>query len=111
MSSYIFFKRFYWIIIIPIILCVSLISVGRETGGGKFMIVGLLRKGGEYSFTFYMIHVLCIGLFARLSKHLVMDIWWTSIITFTGTMIASVICQKYFVEPVAKILMKKIIKK
>lgn len=111
-NSYI--VNFYWLIFCPMILSISIISMGRmdsskkQLGGGKFSISKLLQLGGMYSFTFYMIHLKCIGIISPLCGKLGLGLWITVLVTFIGTIIAAVICQRYFVEPIGKFLMNKI---
>ena len=103
-DCYIYIVKFYWIIFCPMILVISLISY-KKNGGGKTIISRLLQLGGQYSFTFYMIHLVCIGLLGAICRKLNMEMWLTVILSFMGTMMTSVICQKIFVNPIGIFLM------
>ena len=78
-------------------------------GGGKNVISKLFQQGGRYSFTFYMIHYICINLlFAPICERFGVSLFLTTTFSFIGTMILTVFCQKFFVEPVGTLLTKNI---
>lgn len=107
----------YWIVYCPCILSVALLSVLKTDvhsnnvfgkilrGGGNF-----LQWAGKYSFTFYMIHIPCMSLFPTktLCVKLELGMWFYVIVTLLLTMTVAVICQKFFVEPICKILTSNI---
>lgn len=106
---YNYVKWNYWIFICPLICSISLISVKKDyIRDGKYSISKVFQWGGKYSFTFYIIHLLCIELFAIICNAKNLVLWQTTIVTFWGTMIIAVLAQKYFVEPLGKFLMNKI---
>ena len=75
-------RRFYWMLWMPFILIISIWSFNREIepsnacfGGRHFiMIAKTLRWLGKYSFSFYIIHTLSIGLFSKILDYLKVDI-------------------------------------
>lgn len=70
----------------------------------------LLVKLGMASFSFYMIHVLCINEIHRIANYFDSNISWQAylVITFVITVILSLLCFQYFESPVNKYLHKKI---
>lgn len=114
------FKRFYWLLFCPMILAVSLKSsrsnLLQSFDNQAFTLMYFtlrlikcanktMQWGGTYSFTFYLIHPLCIGLFGNICSKIDLGVWPTVFFTFTGTIVVSVLLQKYYLKPVAQIIM------
>lgn len=111
-DSAFFLRRFYWMLWAPFILIVSIWSFNREKepknthlcGGG---IVKILRWLGKYSFSFYIIHTLCIGLSRKILGYFNVDnTAIVVLVTIVGTILAAIAIQKLFVDPVTKFSMK-----
>lgn len=103
--------KFYWVIFSPMVLTISLISVKKyhlKLWGG--VIIKVLRWIGGYSFTFYMVHVACIGIVGAICNKFSLDLCLTVVITFIVTMTISIIIQKMYVEPIANFLNKRLSK-
>lgn len=105
----------YWIVSCPIVLAISVLSVFKkhETTNSKYaskLLIGggkILQWAGGYSFTFYMLHLRCIDIMNSVCAKFAFGISVKVVLTLIFTMIMSILCQKFFVEPVGKYLIKK----
>lgn len=113
-DSSLFLRRFYWMLWTPFILIVSIWSFNREKEpskaywGGVFLkITNILRWLGKYSFSFYIIHTLSIGLFSKILGYLSVDNTTVVVlVTILGTILIAIAVQKLFVDPVTNFSMK-----
>lgn len=96
--------KFYWLIFSPMIFTVSLKSVVWKKTQRGGLINSTLQSAGKYSFTFYMIHFVCIGFFDAICTKYGVTMWGKVFITYFATLVFAILCQKIFVEPVGNFL-------
>ena len=88
-------------------------SLLKPIWGGVFLkIANMTRWLGKYSFSFYIIHTLSIGLFPKILGYLKVDNSTVVVmVTILGTILIAIAVQKLFVDPVTNFLMKKLNRK
>ncbi len=101
------YSAIYWL---PISTLIFLVTLKSKNGPGiKILKLPLLVKLGESSFSFYMIHQLCISIGTMVFRYLnISQLYITVPFVFIITAILSVYCETYFVKPTAKCLTKRI---
>lgn len=106
-----YYFAFLWWFIMPVLILIF--ALFNKTGGAFSRILNtkILTSVGNFSFSFYMIHQLAIGVLNRIAHKLNIDLLWSiqMAIIFSVILIISYIVYHHFEIPISNYLKRKLI--